>query len=190
MRYTTELMQKILTSPEAQKIIGYVSPIYGHAYVGLWLFQVIGLELDNLKNGVNDILNQAFPQTATWGIKYWEQEYGITPPSGAAIDLRRRNVLLKIQQRAPASPYRIELMVGNAAGAPAKVTERTAVNTFTVTITALPQNIDSDKVRSVIEQIKPAHLIYNLQFVQGMQISEYTGCFMRTLKKQTIRQAN
>lgn len=190
MRYTTELMQKILTSPEAQKITGYVSPIYGQSYVGLWLFQVIGLELDVLKNGVNDILNQAFPQTATWGLKYWEQEYGITPPADATIDQRRRDVLVKIQQRAPANPYRIELMVGKSAGAPAKVTERTAKNTFTVTITALPQNIDSDKVKSVIDQIKPAHLIYNLQFVQGMQITEYTGCFMRLLKTQTIRQAN
>ena len=35
MRYRTDLMESILTSEEAQKIIDFVTPIYGEAYVFL-----------------------------------------------------------------------------------------------------------------------------------------------------------
>ena len=45
MRYQTELMRSILTNETAQKIIDYISPIYGDSYVGLWLFQAIGTAL-------------------------------------------------------------------------------------------------------------------------------------------------
>ena len=44
----TELMDKILTSPEAQKIMDFVSPVYGEAYSALHLFNCIGCVLDEL----------------------------------------------------------------------------------------------------------------------------------------------
>ena len=49
MWYKTDLMEKILTSENAKQMIDYVSPIYGKSRIGLWLFQVIGLEIDDVK---------------------------------------------------------------------------------------------------------------------------------------------
>ena len=46
MWYKTDLMEQILTSESAKQMIDYVSPIYGKSRIGLWLFQVIGLEID------------------------------------------------------------------------------------------------------------------------------------------------
>ena len=47
-RYSTELMEQILTSPAAQDIVSQLAPIYGEGRVALWLFQVIGAELDTM----------------------------------------------------------------------------------------------------------------------------------------------
>ena len=49
MWYKTDLMEQILTSESAKQMIDYVSPIYGKSRIGLWLFQVIGLEIDDVK---------------------------------------------------------------------------------------------------------------------------------------------
>ena len=48
MWYKTDLMEQILTSESAKQMIDYVSPIYGKSRIGLWLFQVIGLEKLNV----------------------------------------------------------------------------------------------------------------------------------------------
>ena len=42
MRNPTELMQQILQNEISQRIIDYVSPIYGDSYVGLWIYESIG----------------------------------------------------------------------------------------------------------------------------------------------------
>ena len=55
MWYKTDLMEQILTSESAKQMIDYVSPIYGKSRIGLWLFQVIGLEIDDVKTICKDI---------------------------------------------------------------------------------------------------------------------------------------
>ena len=60
MWYKTDLMEQILTSKSAKQMIDYVSPVYGKSRIGLWLFQVIGLELDDVKTICEDIIDQIF----------------------------------------------------------------------------------------------------------------------------------
>lgn len=47
--YSTELMEQILTSEIGQQIIQRVTNKYGNSYVGLWLFQIIGMSNDEVK---------------------------------------------------------------------------------------------------------------------------------------------
>ena len=68
MWYKTDLMEQILTSKSAKQMIDYVSPVYGKSRIGLWLFQVIGLELDDVKTICEDIIDQIFVNRATWGL--------------------------------------------------------------------------------------------------------------------------
>ena len=72
MRYQTELMRSILTDETAQKIIDYVSPIYGDSYVGLWLFQAIGTVLGELRNIAEKLRHETTPATADLLLDYWE----------------------------------------------------------------------------------------------------------------------
>ena len=52
--YSTELMEQILTSEIGQQIIQRVTNKYGNSYVGLWLFQIIGMSNDEVKAMVED----------------------------------------------------------------------------------------------------------------------------------------
>ena len=92
MWYKTELMEQILTSESAKRMIDYVSPIYGESRIGLWLFQVIGLELDDVQEICEDIYDQMFISRATWSLLYWEKAYGITPLSDQTIEQRRQQI--------------------------------------------------------------------------------------------------
>lgn len=162
MRYSTERIEQILKSPEGRTILGYVSPIYGNSYVALWLFQVMGLQLDDLREWVNELPNQAFPQTATWGLPYWEDEYEVSPASDATIESRQRDLLAKLSERAPVNPEKMARMVSAATGRPATIQERTAKRTFficiDITAGGAPFSLDFYKK---VDLMKPAHLIYS-----------------------------
>ena len=68
--YTTELMQEILQSQAARDILDELSPIYGEGRVALWLFQVIGAELDDTREWTAEVMDQVVPHTATWSLGY------------------------------------------------------------------------------------------------------------------------
>ena len=50
------------TSPAAKRMMKTVSPIYDKAYVGKWIFQVMGLEMDS--NVGYSLLGAEVPHTA------------------------------------------------------------------------------------------------------------------------------
>ena len=107
MWYKTELMEQILTSESAKRMIDYVSPIYGKSRIGLWLFQIIGLELDDVKEICDDIYDQIFVSRATWSFPYWEKAYEITPLPEQKNE-QRRNQINKTRKKKDLIPARLE----------------------------------------------------------------------------------
>ena len=149
MWYKTDLMEQILTSESAKQMIDYVSPIYGKSRIGLWLFQVIGLEIDDVKTICEDIFDQIFVDRATWGLPIWEKEYGITPLPDQTIE-QRRTQISQMRIKRPLNPKRFE-----------KLIENTAKNTFQVNLYGEVNN--DDEVVRRIEELKPAHLLCDIR---------------------------
>lgn len=116
MRYRTELMESILTSSEAQKIIDFITPTYGEAYAFLWALQVIGYALDDCVKCTDQYLDQVTPQTATWTLEFWEKEYDINPDPAWDMDQRRQNIMAKMRYKAPITPKKLEDMVSATIG--------------------------------------------------------------------------
>lgn len=162
MRYQTELMRHILTNETAQKIIDYVSPIYGESYVGLWLFQAIGVALSQITTIAEQLRNETTPATADLLLDYWERSYGIASDSSLTKAQRRERLTTKSQSRGPANPARICAAVSAAlGGAEVEITENVAQNTFLVNIRDyVPSLVPAV---AVIERMKPAHLIYEIR---------------------------
>lgn len=55
-------------------------------------------EHDAIRTDLQDLLDQLYVVTATWGLAEWEHLVGITPPDGADIASRRAAVLLKLRK--------------------------------------------------------------------------------------------
>lgn len=160
MWYKTDLMEQILTSESAKQMIDYVSPIYGKSRIGLWLFQVIGLEIDDVKTICEDIFDQIFVDRATWGLPIWEKEYGITPLPDQTIE-QRRTQILQMRIKRPLNPKRFEKIIEALSGVETKFIENTAKNTFQVNLYGEVNNYD--EVVRRIEELKPAHLLCDIR---------------------------
>lgn len=164
----TELTNQIITSPEAEKILDFVSPIYGNSYVGLWLFEVIGRELDDMYHWAVGFEDQTVPDRATWSLPYFEQEYGIIPDPNDSIEARRAAIIQKMRYRGPMNPAKLENVVEVAAGVEADILENTGKNRFTIILRDLPKNLMKGSTKSIaalqraVEDAKPAHLIYDV----------------------------
>ena len=161
MRYQTELMRSILTSKTAQKIIDYVSPIYGDSYVGLWIFQAIGAVLDDVCTVAEQLCYETNASTTELLINYWERRYGLSVDNSLTIEQRRERIITKTRSRGSCTPKRLETAISAAlGGVKVEVIENFSRNRFHVLIRG---NVGSlDPAIAVIERMKPAHLVYNI----------------------------
>lgn len=186
--YTTELMQNIVTSPEALKALGRVSPIYGNGYVALWLYQAIGLQMDEVRQWAEEIALQTNPQTATWSIPMWEESLGVVSEPTWTLERRRQNVMNKKLVRAPMNPAKLAKLVTVSAGANAKIKEYTGKNHFTVYISSVPSMVNEELVRKDLDRTKPSHLIYTITYEQSVPGVQYFGGITQQTKTITLRQ--
>lgn len=162
MNYRTELMQAILKSPRAQKIIDYVSPIYGNSYVALWIYEAIGYVMGDIYDICDNLRYETNPATATMLLDYWEDHYGIPRDTSLTVEQRRLRIIVKTQNRGPCNPHRLEMAVSSAlGGVPVEITENVAKNTFLVNIREYVEDITP--AVAVLERMKPAHLIYQIR---------------------------
>ncbi len=158
----TELTNQILTSPTAQKMIDYVSQIYGNSYVGLWLFQAIGLILDEPVKYAEAMLKETNPITSVLLLDLWEQHYALPKDSSLTTEQRQARLEAKLKSRGPCNPSRLAAAVSAAIGGiEVRIVENVAPNTFRVEIQdPIPSTVP---VVAVLEKKKPAHLLYELQ---------------------------
>lgn len=182
MRYCTDFMQKILQSANAQRIIDFIAPIYGESYVGLWLLEVIGLALDEVTGYAESLREQALPQTATWTLPYWEDEYNVTPDESWTEKQRQVNVLAKIKYVPPVNPAKLAEFASAVLGVPCQVIENVSKNTFSLSFQGYVPTLE--RLKSVIAEAKPAHLIWQIRaespkvtdafYVSALQTAQYS----------------
>lgn len=163
--YWTDMMQRILKSEMGQKIVNEVAPVYGEAYVALWLFEVIGRALDDMEFWTEEYRQQIVPQTATWSLSLWEIRYGLPVDETLSVEQRRKKIITrKSTGHTPMNAVRLAEIISAAAGVNVRIEEFTGQNQFTVWINGVPSNIDETYVRSVIDKTKQAHMIYDLKY--------------------------
>lgn len=162
---SVDIRHEILTSELGNQMLDMVAPTYDRSKVALYLFQALGTEFQPIVDFVlDDFIKQIFPQTATWGLDYWEEEYGIITDKSKTIEERRAYFMGLKFYRPSTTPKRIEKMVTSFTGFDCVVDEGIAPNTFRVTIYGYPKNIKS--VKDLLNQKSQAHLIYELKGIE------------------------
>lgn len=104
-------------SESAKNMIASVSDgFYDNSYVGKWLYEVMGQEYDTAREIAEDLINQLFPETATWGLMYHEIKWGLPVRENLSYEERRQIIYRKRDYRAPMTPYRMEGYLETATG--------------------------------------------------------------------------
>lgn len=152
------------TSEAARRMMKTVSHVYDKAYVAKWLFHVMGIEWDETWQYFNELRQQAFPETATWGIVYWEQRYHIPTDETLTLEERRQRVIVKRGKRSPMNPARLEQFSEDITGRQAEVTERNSEYAFTIAIMEGDSAVDYQALIDLIKSAKPSHLAFNVIF--------------------------
>ena len=98
-------LENFPTRETAKDMLSMISPIYDRSYVGKWIFQVMAASMELARETVEDMKNQAFPETATWSLPWWEERYGITGNEGKSLEERRRPIVQKRNTKRPMNPY-------------------------------------------------------------------------------------
>jgi len=164
-------LENFPTNKIAQKMMKTVSPIYDKAYVAKWLYQVMGVEMEEAWQFFEELRLQAFPETATWGIVYWEQRYHIASDESLTIEERRRRVIIKRSKRKPMNPERMKQLVQDVSGRSAEVTERNDEYVFFVSIFPGESNVDYQALIDAVRIAKPSHLSPVLLFETDVKLT-------------------
>lgn len=129
------------------------------------VFDIEGQELDLLKINVDDLLFQISPYTATWGLTAWENMLGIPTNTKEDLEVRRNRCTAKLAYIAPLTPPALESILSHFADGVQVQNSTTEDYKFNVFFkTGDTFDVAMQDVINTLEEVKPAHLDYNLGF--------------------------
>ena len=123
------------------------------------------IEVDTLKAYIEDLSKNLYVKTATWGLDLFEEELGLTTDKSISHEERRERILAKKRGSGTTTKAMIKNTAEAFSGGEVDIIENFEDYSFVVKfigIKGIPKNITLFK--QVIEEIKPAHLNYELAY--------------------------
>lgn len=160
-------LENFPTSESAKRMLGYVNEdFYEKSYIGKWIYQVIGMEIDDIFEKIEELRLQIFPETATWGLIYHEQKYGIESNRLLTLKERRNRILQRRDVKSPMNPAHLEQIIKGMTGVDVSVIENVTAYTFEVDIdtTSNKNELNYSELIEVIKRKKPSHLSFRAYF--------------------------
>lgn len=158
-------------------MLEYISPIYQNSKIEQAIYEAIGTEFDNADELANEVLLQLHPQTATWGISFWEQRLKLPINENEDLERRRRKVIARLQSKASTiTPERMAMILKNFTGADINIEENVAPYTFRVNLTGrdgFPKSLED--LYKEVKRIKPSHLSVKYKLVSITQSKLFIG---------------
>lgn len=121
------------------------------------------IQIDNLSANLIDLENQAYICSATWGLKYWEQELGLNTVDTDTIEDRRSRCLAKIRGYGNLTIEKMDNICSSYVEK-ANIKEDFENYRFTIDLTNNGFSQRIIKLIELLKEIKPAHLIFDTKF--------------------------
>lgn len=140
---------------------GFVSELQEMAQI----YETEGRELGSVRYNLDDLVDQCFVQTATWGLLRWEQEYGIKTNLSLSYEQRREIILAKMRGQGTTTVEMIRNTAIAFSGGEVDVIEDNSNYNFIIRFVGLygiPRNMQA--FIDMLEEIKPAHLGYSFEY--------------------------
>lgn len=124
-----------------------------------------GNEVGSLRHSMEDVIDQCFIMTATWGLGRWEAVFGIVTNHSLSYEQRREVLVAKMRGQGTTTVQMIKDVAAAFSGGEVEVTEDNPDHRFIVSFTStkgIPENMQG--FISMLEEIKPAHLAYEFKY--------------------------
>ena len=156
-----------VTIPEENYIdlIQYLPPIYSGVKEMEELQDILGYQSGEALYYSNDILNQCFISTATWGLNRWEKVFGLTTDKSKSYDRRREILLAKLRGTGTVTKEMIKNVAIAFSGGEVVIQEYTDEYRFVIQfigVKGIPLNMAG--LINAVDEIKPAHLSYSFKY--------------------------
>jgi hypothetical protein len=166
--------EEILTNALGSQMLDMVAPIYDKSLITLWIFQAFGMTMEEETDFVEgDFIAQMFPETVTWGINLWEEEFGITPDVSKTLQQRREYLMSVMYSSNYMTPYRVKQIIYGITGLESQIIENVAPNTIGILIDGYYENIT--EVEAELDRKLPAHIVYNLRQAELTEADNLTS---------------
>jgi len=155
------------------------------------IYNTQGTELDNIYNAIDDVLNQCYVSTATWGLKLWEKLLGITTDNTKPDVYRRDVILSKMKGFGTVNVTLIDTLAESYDNGEISIIEHNDNYSFEVQFVGtkgIPLNIDD--LKNAISEIKPAHLevIFTFKFNTYQYLTTFTHNQLAAYTHQELRE--
>lgn len=178
-----DIRETILTNKLGDRLLDMAAPVYDKSFFMLYIFQALGIVLSKEAEFIDgDFISQIFPQTATWGLKEWENEYGIPTDLNKTLPQRRAYLMSVMFKKRPMTPYRIKQIVKGISGFDCDVIENVEPNGFEVVVDGYIKI--TDELRQELDKKTPAHLHYTMRMEEKVSMSaeSYTGTAVQMME--------
>lgn len=122
-------------------------------------------EVGKLLYRMDDLENQLFIGTATWGLNRWEEELGLTTDASKPEARRRKQILAKRQGSGTVTPQMLRETAEAFSGGEAAVIEYQEEYRFVVHFIGflgIPPNLADFK--TLLQQLTPAHIRFDFAY--------------------------
>lgn len=165
-------LENFPTSESAKKMLGSVTEgFYDNSYVGKWIYQILGTEWDSAKELFDELPEQFFPETATWGLRFHEIKWGLQVRENLSYEERRRLIYQKRDNRSPMTPWRMEEYLADATGFDVHIADihdpglysfiAPHPNVFKVYFLG-EETLNSKQVHGILDRLKQSHTTYTV----------------------------
>lgn len=168
-KLTDQMPERYLNSPEVGAAAGI-----------LW---VLG---EAFRDCVLDWLEQLTIDTATWGLKYWEQAYGVTPQITDTVEERRGRVKAKMRSPQTVTAAMLENLTDSYINGQSVVTELPRQHKVQIQFNGdygIPSNLES--LTAALLEVLPSHVTYEYLY-RYLLVREVHGMVISTLQTHTI----
>ena len=146
-------------------LLEYLPSFYHNSDVIKSFMESNSIEVDTLKAYIEDLSKNLYVKTATWGLDLFEEELGLVTDKSISYEERRERILAKKRGNGTTTKAMIKNTAEAFSGGEVEVIENFNDYSFIVKfvgILGIPKNLTLFK--NMIEDIKPAHLNYELAF--------------------------
>ncbi len=168
------------------KLIDYL-PSFANNEIDIQIQEALENELLTLLDEKDDLLDQFFIDTATWGLDDWENLLGIKINYKLDFDTRRSNIKAKMRGKGTTTIEVIKAI--SEAYTNTSVDVKVFSNLFSFTLSFITNNCSYNTILELdkkIEEIKPCHLEHKFEMILFNQNSMFIGSIMSTGETVTI----